>query len=719
MKTVRAAALLCLLLAGLATGAHAATGTCESLPGGPVELESTGGLIGPTGYASLGAAFADINNGSYTGAITIDVCGDAAEGVSAVLNASGVGGSSYTGVTISPAGGAAHTISGSIAGALVDLSGADGVVIDGLNASGNSLTLDNSSTGPASTIRFIGEATGNSIQNCTIKGSSTSVTSGTIVFATGASTGNNSNTINGNLITPSGANLPANAIYSAGTSAGIANTGIAITNNFVSDWFSATTASNGILVASNSAAWTITGNRFFQSATRTATTGATHRAIGIVTASGGGYTVGNNTIGFANGSGGGITTYTGAVAILYRGIEMTVAASPASSVQGNTVSGISLSTTSNSSTAPGVFAGISILGGSVNVGTSTGNTVGSSSATGAITVTSTVTGSLTDGIYATTGAAAGTLDIRNNSVGGITASSATAAIGFVVRGIETAGTGGVVTISGNTIGSTTAADSIQIGINGTTTAVTSFAGIQNAATGTPHSISNNTVQNCSANGSGASIFQGIINAGGSSTATVSGNSVIAGTLRGTGASQGIVNIAPVPTINLTSNTVRGMTLTAATGTFQGVANQGASTVAINIDDNKLGDANGGFISYAAATSGALIGIANTAGGTAGPALSIQRNDVRGISHAVTASHANDYINVSAGTFISQTIKDNTFTNISVNTTGTTTMIRVGAAVGISTPSTPGTRTVANNSIVGTFTKTGAGGSVIGFFINAG
>src|SRR5207344_489886 len=75
MKTVRVAALFCVVLAGLVTSARATTGTCESLPGGPIELESTGGAIGPTGYATLGAALTDINNGSYTGTITIDVCG--------------------------------------------------------------------------------------------------------------------------------------------------------------------------------------------------------------------------------------------------------------------------------------------------------------------------------------------------------------------------------------------------------------------------------------------------------------------------------------------------------------------------------------------------------------------------------------------------------------------------------------------------------------------
>ena len=140
---------------------------------------------------SLGAALVDVNNGSYTGVITIDVCGDTTEGTSAVLNASGTGGSSYTGVTIAPAGGVPRTISGGIAAILIDLNGAGGVVIDGLNSGGNALTIENTSTAAsAATIRFIGDASGNTVRNSTIKGATTGTSSGTIVFATGTTTGN-------------------------------------------------------------------------------------------------------------------------------------------------------------------------------------------------------------------------------------------------------------------------------------------------------------------------------------------------------------------------------------------------------------------------------------------------------------------------------------------------------------------------------------------------
>jgi hypothetical protein len=165
-----------------------------------------------------------------------------------------------------------------------------------------------------------------------------------------------------------------------------------------------------------------------------------------------------------------------------------------------------------------------------------------------------------------------------------------------------------------------------------------------------------------------------------------------------------------------NNTVREMTLTAASGAFRGIENTGAATAAINIDDNKLGDTTGGFVSYGQATSSVLTGILTTGGAAAGPALSIQRNDVRGISYAAASTGANDYINVSGGTSVSQTIKDNTFTNLSTNTTGITTLIRVGANL-TSTP-TAGTQTITNNSIVGSYTRLGASGSMFGLAVTA-
>ena len=54
-------------------------------------------------------------------------------------------------------------------------------------------------------------------------------------------------------------------------------------------------------------------------APRTATVAATHRAINVITASGSGYVISSNTIGFASSGGTGVTIYTGAVAVNFTG----------------------------------------------------------------------------------------------------------------------------------------------------------------------------------------------------------------------------------------------------------------------------------------------------------------------------------------------------------------------------------------------------------------
>src|SRR5918911_158500 len=166
-------------------------GTCDTA--GPIEVESSGGTAAgvPTAYATLALAFTAINGGTiHTGTITIDVCGNTTETGTAGLNqVAGV-----TSVTISPAGGAARTISGAIAAGspLINLNGADNVTINGLNTGGNSLTISNttvSATAGTSTIQFVADATNNTVTNCSIQSSSTvgvgTSLGGAIVFGTG------------------------------------------------------------------------------------------------------------------------------------------------------------------------------------------------------------------------------------------------------------------------------------------------------------------------------------------------------------------------------------------------------------------------------------------------------------------------------------------------------------------------------------------------------
>src|SRR6185295_6585085 len=255
-----------------------------------VDVTATAGTLNAS-YTTLKGAFDAINLGTHQGTIGIGLSGSTTETAPAVLNASGSGGASYTTITINPTGGAARTISGAIAAGspLIDFNGADNVTIDGLNTGGNSLTIANttvSATSGTATIRFIGGATNNTITNSNIQGSGTmsvATNGANIFFSTDAVTanGNDNNTISNNNIGPAGANLPTKGILCNGstTTAAIGNSGIIINNNNIFDYFGAAVTSAGVATNAGCNTWSITNNRFYQTGTRTWTTGALHNAI--------------------------------------------------------------------------------------------------------------------------------------------------------------------------------------------------------------------------------------------------------------------------------------------------------------------------------------------------------------------------------------------------------------------------------------------------------
>ena len=460
-----------------------------------VDVTSTGG-ISPLSYTTLKDAFDAINAGTHTGSIAITITASTNEGANtAALNASGTGSASYTTVSIQPSGGS-WTITGATTAGnpLINLNGADNVTIDGLNSGGNALIISNttvSATAGTSTIRFINDASNDTVMNCNVQGSGTLATSGTILFSTSSGLGgNDGNYINNCNIGPAGVNLPVNAIYSLGSVSPNENSGNTISTNNIFNYFNAGLSTSGILVAATgNTGWTVTGNRLYQTATRTYTTTAlTHYGINIL--GGSGYTVSSNIIGYAANNGTGTTSMMGSGPVIagtfptgytfttnpnaqrYIGINGTFATGGAASeIQGNTIGGLALLTSDGTSTVNGNLCGISVNGGNANVGTTTGNTIGSVTGNGSIYVANTSATGTIVGIYATT-ASGNTVSIQNNTIGGIDAMGiSTAAAGTTigsVTGIDVAGTGNF-TISGNTIGNTTA-DNIRTGnlINGST-----------------------------------------------------------------------------------------------------------------------------------------------------------------------------------------------------------------------------------------------------------
>jgi hypothetical protein len=479
--------------------AHAALGVCDASPADNVEVEATAGTPGPTSYNTLGAAFAAINSGTHQGSIAIEVCGNTTEAASAVLNASGAGAAAYTDISVKPVGGAARTIAGNLAAPLVDLNGADGVTIDGLNSGGNTLTLSNASTAATvdtSTIRFIGGATGNTVTRASVQGSSLvplATAGGTIEFSTDtvAATGNDNNTVSFCDIGPVGANLPIKAVFGLGTTTTLANynSGVVIDHNNIFDFFGTGAVSvSGVHVLGGNDAWTISNNRIYQTAPRTFT--ATARYAGITlnsTTTGGAFTVTGNTIGFGAANGTGTTTISGG-ANEFRGIDATTTNITTPTVyQNNVVSGINQTTSDSGTTTSGPFIGF-VLGTSDGRYNAIGNQVGSLDGSSTIVINdSTTTSSLIYGVF---DFSFQSNTISNNSIGAITIQGTGTTVGF--RGIYwNTGAALTETVTNNTIGSAAGpiVDS-QVGNN----SVYGMNGVSAAA-----NLSGNTVSYLSAN----------------------------------------------------------------------------------------------------------------------------------------------------------------------------------------------------------------------------
>ena len=134
-----------------------------------------------------------------------------------------------------------------------------------------------------------------------------------------------------------------------------------------------------------------------------------------------------------------------------------------------------------------------VAAGNVNVGTITGNIIGSATGTGSVSATSSIASATVNGIGVS---GSGIVSISNNTIGSITSIGSTATISTGIIGIQSASTG-TVTINNNTIGSaTTNSLNASNACTTTTTAnIQKVTGIFNSGAATAITISNNTIQN--------------------------------------------------------------------------------------------------------------------------------------------------------------------------------------------------------------------------------
>ena len=567
------------------------------------------------------------------------------------------------------------------------LSGNDNNTINNCTFTANAATAEVTGSQSTTSITVSAVTSGFVVPGATVAG--TGVAAGTIISAVGTGTGGNGTyTVNTSGTVASTAltltHYPANAIYSIGTSAAVDNSGNTIDNNQISDYYSPLNATVGIFASTGNSTWTITNNKLFQTATRLDVSGATHHGINI--GSGGGYTISGNTIGFANASGTGTTNMIGntvtlagfpssytttgtAKSIRYAGMTLAFTTGAAvSNVQGNTIAGIALHTSSGSGATFGALGGINVTSGNVliggpnsNDGNIIGTTTGPTSGVYSLFVSATTAGAVISPIYVNSANGA---TIQNNKIGDIMTTGTTTATASGFKGIDVTGAGNF-TILNNVIGNGQA-NNIRAGYYLTGT------NLSNAAT-TP--------------------------------TTATGSSKV----------EGIVSTATGNTLGITNNVVKGIQISGSVTTHNGIIASGTmtgTTPSVTVSNNSLGTSSLDWINYAVANSGALTGIGVT--NTVATSHNIQNNDLRRITHTVAGTHSNTYINLTGATAASNiaTVSGNTFTNLNVNTTGSTTFISHSYTIAAT-----GTQNITNNSIVTGFNKAGAGGTIIGLTSN--
>jgi Secretion system C-terminal sorting domain/Immunoglobulin I-set domain len=659
-----------------------------------VTITATAGVTGPTAYTTLNGAtgaFAAINAGTHQGAITITISGNTTEpAITSLLPGTTLPGN-WTSILMNTSGAGPYTVSGTNAGtSVIDLLGADNVTIDG----GGVLTISNTSnsaTTGTSTIRFVADAVSNTVTNCTVLGSgamATGTNGGNIYFATGSVTGNDNNTISNCKIAPAGANLPTKGIYGNGstTTTAINNSGISITNCEIYDYFGAAVSSAGMYIAGGNNTWSITNNKLYQTATRTATAGVTHAGIYITnTASADGFTVTGNTIGYASNTGTGTYTVAGAFSNIFYGVYLSgLATGTTNNISSNIISDISFITTSTGTTGGSYsFAGINLANGATTVSINT-NTIRNISLPGTGT-----------GAYAgidVNSVGTGVHTLNGNTINNIARTTGGTTYGIRFSSPTT------INITNNTIS--------NIAINNTTATSTMY-GIGGISSSVNSTISGNTVNNITTTSTAAATIYGIREFG------ISGNKVfqnnIIYNLTAGGGTASIIGLSTAATSSPNPMDISGNTIYTLSGgsTISAIA-QSSSSTTINIIRNKIYDLSAFGASGSSTglnlTSGTTYNIVNNYVGDLKAPASTGLEAIKGISATATSTYNVYYNTVYLNATSSSTTTFGT-SGISFSSTATAFNNRNNIIVNLSTPAQEGLN-VATNGVSAALRRSG-------------
>lgn len=518
--------------------------------------------VGPTGdYSSITQAVSAMRLNGLSGPLTLELQSAYVSGVETFpLSFSSLGTTALNTVTLRPQTGAVGLVIASASTTTtIDLNNTQYLIIDGRpggTGTARQLSIVNTSTS-GSTLRFINEAANNTVKHAFLQGVNTNETSGVVVFSTttGAN-GNDNNTID-HCDIRDGASTPANGLYASGTSTTTAqnNSGNTISNCNIFNFYSTGVDAAGIRIESGNTDWTIMDSSFYQTTSRAATN-FTVQGISINNStSGNNFSISGNYIGgSASGAGSGAWTTTGSSASYrFQGIRVAAATTTPTSIQGNVIANMLWTSAGAPPQLPSMWCGIYVSAGNVNIGTVTGNTIGSGTGTNSISITVSGSGEYTYGIGSTSG---GTVVVSNNTIGSITVSGTTTNTTGSTTGIYVGA--GTNTIANNVVGSA----AIPVSLTSNTNSL-------NAATSSVHDTADQEVMGIVSSSNIGSVITG------NTVANINNNAVQSSRF---GKVWGISTTAGVNTIS--GNIIRNLTTTAqntGTGNLQSVCGISATS----------------------------------------------------------------------------------------------------------------------------------------------
>ncbi|WP_210518218.1 T9SS type A sorting domain-containing protein [Hymenobacter terricola] len=514
--------------------------------------------VGPAAgadYPTLTAAFSALSINGVCGPLVLELQSAYVSTTETFPLVYNYAGTATNTVTVRPAAGATNlSITSTVAGAAFNIFGGKYLILDGRPGGSGSpvsgaalatdLTIASTSTNGIP-MQFTSDATFNVVEHTQIIGVGNNVSSYPNVNFTGTTTtlGNSDNTLQYNTI-KDGATTPVTLVYSGSS----LNSRNSIIGNNLSNFYLSAGSAYGMNINSAGTGWVISGNSIYQTASRASTAGTLY---GIYIVGGNGHTVTGNFIGgSAPGAGGSALTATGpAAAFRLVGIYLSTSGT-ATSVQGNTVANITWVSSSGATTTYGIFSGIYVSSGDANIGTSTGNIIGT--VAGPVSVSTSTTGGYSFGISS---ASSGTVNITGNTISNISGVGSSATVASNVAGILVAA-GTLNTLSRNKLYTLVAGS----GVAATSTGIWLLGG-------TTNNVNNNLIGDLQAPASTSlTAVTGVLVAGGT-TNNVAFNTIrLDGTSTGaTFGTQGIYLNSLTVGLNLFNNLVVNLSVPVGTG----------------------------------------------------------------------------------------------------------------------------------------------------------